>query len=543
MGIQLNHQLNRQSFAPLPQDKAGLTAPLAELNVQFSAKDPKDTVETTKKKAKDKLAKYYPPKHNKLVGAALNTGLSAFAKAVRFNVAVEEEDLNALREKIDGPDGVMITPNHAHLLDVATVSLAFNKNGVNPNIMAAEELFHMMFGRAGWLLNRYGASPVPRGSRDKSKINAVATGTLEEGKRPFMMLPEGLVSNSNMKLNELKNGAANYAAQVVTDKLDHNVWIFPTAMYYDYENKHKLAERIEKTLDHLEEDLAANNEHALVAYEPSGSSKPNERLLHLIDYMGRSREASYAERYGFEISETDNPYERLANIRENLLDALYDKYGQERDPRANQDIQAKRLMAAIKSDFSEAKPKGLKRVATKLFRTATLPVRVFRKQTKADWVKDVKALKDVTYLTMYPEGYLDPKNISVTEPMKHVMINRMIEQTTILTRELQGKYTPLFRNKKFFRTPAIISQAWAWRQGDIQAKVTIGDPINVREFLETYQTEHPNFDFTDKAQKNTMLTQLTAKITEQLNADLKAMEQEINSEDETDRRSLLTQLD
>lgn len=472
--------------------------------------------------------KFYSAKPNKVVIGAVNRLAWAVSKLIDFDVYVDHKELNQLKKLIASEDGVIITPNHSHALDSTTLSRGLVGRGVPVSIMGADVVFNRFMGLNGQLLRRYGMFSVARGGTDKSQTYAAVNDVLQNQNRALLMFPEGYVSHSNMQTQELKEGAAMFALHTV-DNTDTNVKIVPVSFYYDYENKEKMISRIDKTLNHLEEYLlekaqeedADPDEIQMTAYRDGATL--SEKTMHLLDYMTRSREQAYAEKYGTPILDSADPYERLEEMRDNVLQALYDKYEVERDMHAPEDMQAKRLMFAIKTAGDEEtgeKPEGWRKAKQKVTRTISLPFRLFAKSTQAEWASDIKTLKDIVNLTMYPRGYFESSLLDQTNSEEEfVLINRLVEQVAVLSRDVGGRYTPLFRNKKLFRTPSFITVVRAFRKGDISAnlKIDMDNLIDVRATKEA----HPEMD------KRELRSHITQQIQDRLNQNLEDMEKRV----------------
>lgn len=469
--------------------------------------------------------KFYAAKPNKVVIGTVNKAAWLVSRLLDFDVYVDHKELNQLKSLIESEDGVIITPNHSHSLDSTTLSRGLVSKGVPVTMMGADVIFDRFFGLNGKLLQRYGLFSVSRGGKDKSKTFAAVNDVLQNQNRALLMFPEGYVSHSNMQTMELKDGAAMFALHTLEDN-GKNVKIVPVSFYYDYENKEKMISRIDKTLNHLEEFLLEKSEGDIDADETRFSAYQDnaslsEKTMHLLDYMVRSREQAYSEQYGFP-TEPDNVdvYERLETLRERVLGKLYAKYEIPLDPSIPEDMLAKRLMVDIKSDFAEEKPEGIKRVGRKVTRTLSFPFRLFAKQTKAEWAADIKALKDVSNLTMYPRNYFDSSLLEKSsQEDEFVLINRLVEQVAILSRDLGGRYTPLFRNKKLLRTPTFITVLRAFKKGDISVnlKIDMDHLIDVKSLKES----HPDLG------KKELRSLITHQIQDRLNQNLADMEKRV----------------
>jgi 1-acyl-sn-glycerol-3-phosphate acyltransferase len=142
-----------------------------------------------------------------------------------------------LKQSIADGHGILLTPNHSRDEDPFPLGMLSREVGSPFFIMASWHLF-MQSRMKSFLLRRAGAFSIYREGIDRSAVNT-AVEILANAERPLVIFPEGIVSRTNDKLNELLEGTALIARTAAKKraKLDppKKVVVHPLAIRYKFQ--------------------------------------------------------------------------------------------------------------------------------------------------------------------------------------------------------------------------------------------------------------------------------------------------------------------
>ena len=112
----------------------------------------------------------------------------------------------ACRPSISAGHGVLLTPNHSRDEDPFIVGELARQVGSPLFLMASWHLF-MRDRLTTFMLRRAGTFSIYREGIDRSAVNT-AVEILETAQRPLVIFPEGFISRTNDRLNDLMDGTA-----------------------------------------------------------------------------------------------------------------------------------------------------------------------------------------------------------------------------------------------------------------------------------------------------------------------------------------------
>jgi 1-acyl-sn-glycerol-3-phosphate acyltransferase len=198
--------------------------------------------------------------------------------------AVECLNVERLQQSLAAGHGVMLTPNHSRPSDPMVLMQLARQLGRPINIMASWHLF-MQERFQAWLLPRLGVFSVYREGLDREALKC-AMQTLVEARRPLVVFPEGLISRSNDKLNNLMEGVAlmarGAARQRAAAPVPGRVVVHPVALRYFFEGD--LAATLTPVLEEIEQRLS---------WRPQRQLALEERILKIGDTLLALKEAEY----------------------------------------------------------------------------------------------------------------------------------------------------------------------------------------------------------------------------------------------------------
>jgi len=242
-----------------------------------------------------------------------------------------------LTQSINQGHGILLTPNHCRDEDPFVLG-ALSREVRSPFfIMASWHLFMQNRLRA-FLLRRAGAFSVYREGIDRTAVNT-AVEILENAERPLVIFPEGIVSRTNDKLNDLLDGTALIARSAAKKRAKlqspKKVVVHPVALRYRLQGD--VAAAISPVLSQFESRLT---------WRPSEKLPPVERIYKLgsalltlkeIEYLGEARQGDIAP--------------RLENLIDTILVPLETEWLKEKQP-GSVPTRVKRLRSAILPDMA-----------------------------------------------------------------------------------------------------------------------------------------------------------------------------------------------
>ncbi len=211
-------------------------------------------------------------------------------------VAVRCQGLERLQESLSAGHGIMLTPNHCRPCDPHVVSEMCRQAGTAPLVMASWHLFLQGRWRA-FLLRRAGAFSIYREGMDRQALQA-AVQILQQGGRPLVIFPEGVITRTNDRLSALMEGTSFIARSAAKRRAETSpagqVVIHPVATRYFFHGD--LEPALHAVLDDLERRLSWQPQRTLGLYERI--YKVGEALLCLkeLEYLGRPQPGPIFER-------------------------------------------------------------------------------------------------------------------------------------------------------------------------------------------------------------------------------------------------------
>jgi 1-acyl-sn-glycerol-3-phosphate acyltransferase len=253
--------------------------------------------------------------------------------------SAELRGVEHLESSLAAGHGIILAPNHCRPFDPMAMGLLGMRVNRAFHAMASWHLFMgSRFQR--WLIRRLGAFSVYREGTDREALRA-ATDILVKGRRPLIVLPEGIVTRTNDRLSTLQEGVAFIARLAATQRARATppgaVVIHPIALKYFFEGD--LEATVAPVLEEIERRLSWRHEGDRPVLERI--CKVGEGLLTLkeIEYFGQAQTGRLAE--------------RLAALLERLLVPL-EKEWLNGPPQASVIERVKRLRSAIVSDLATA---------------------------------------------------------------------------------------------------------------------------------------------------------------------------------------------
>lgn len=396
---------------------------------------------------------FYPAKPNRFVMGATEKAARTVAKIADINIVMTDEDrakIDALRKS---GDAVIFTPNHSTALD----GLVLISSGIRTTRMGAKEIFQKgkLHGKFLQWNNVFSVDRDVDASKSlKNGVDVVASG------KWLTMFPQGHVNWKHHLASpeEFKLGAANIAMQAAqrekADGTHQNVKIVPLTFLFEPKgNPEKIRKAMGKATDLLEKKVGQRLGHTFEK-QPDLTT----RLEFLFGKMVEEREQRYGKLYDLspDTGKT-NYYDRLDDLQTQILDKLEMQYEGETQ-HGSFERRARKLKGHIKT----------------------------LENPSADDKQNVKTLQDIILgLSMYEKDYLNDD------------IGRQIEVMSCLARDIKGDFYSMRKILRFLQ------------RADVEAKVVVGDPINVNEALQTHLTD------TDE-QKKALAIDLTGRIQEQI---------------------------
>jgi 1-acyl-sn-glycerol-3-phosphate acyltransferase len=175
-------------------------------------------------------------------------------------------------------------------------------------VMASWHLF-MQKGVLPWLLPRLGVFSVYREGLDREALKC-AIQILVDARRPLVVFPEGVISRTNDRLNQLMDGTAFIARSAAKQRRDltppGKVVIHPVAMRYLFRGDVNAA--VTPVVEDIERRLS---------WQPQGGKPLVDRIVKVGDALLTLKELEYAEK-----PRAGTLAERIAALLEQLLEPL-----------------------------------------------------------------------------------------------------------------------------------------------------------------------------------------------------------------------------
>src|ERR1700684_2347406 len=147
-----------------------------------------------------------PPYHGRIWPNILTLFVPRMLRKKTGTASVECTHADRLAKSIAAGHGILLTPNHCRDEDPFPLGILSRQVHSPFFIMARWHLF-MQNRLKGFLRRRAGAFSIYREGIDRAAVNT-AVEILENAERPLVIFPEGIVSRTNDKLNDLLEGTA-----------------------------------------------------------------------------------------------------------------------------------------------------------------------------------------------------------------------------------------------------------------------------------------------------------------------------------------------
>lgn len=184
----------------------------------------------------DKPYRFVPPHHGDFWPSVLRPIMPVYLKRFHGVERFEYRGLDRLKASLDARCGIMLAPNHCRPCDPMVLGLMTSSIHQPIYIMASWHLF-MQGKLQPWLLPRLGVFSVYREGLDRDALKC-AIQILVDGRRPLVIFPEGAISRTNDRLNNLMEGTSFIARSAAKRRNETDqygkVVIHPVAMRYFY---------------------------------------------------------------------------------------------------------------------------------------------------------------------------------------------------------------------------------------------------------------------------------------------------------------------
>jgi hypothetical protein len=171
-----------------------------------------------------------------------------------------------------------------------------SRNGCYPHPMASWHLF-MQGGATSWLLPLIGTFSVYREGLDRESLKC-AVDLLAQARRPLLIFPEGFVSRTNDRLNNLMEGTVFIARNAAKRRAEMNppgkVVIHPVAVRYFFLGDLELA--LTTVLDDIEHRLSWQSQKHLPLLDRIAKAGSALLTLKEIEYLDKPQTGTLSER-------------------------------------------------------------------------------------------------------------------------------------------------------------------------------------------------------------------------------------------------------
>jgi 1-acyl-sn-glycerol-3-phosphate acyltransferase len=237
----------------------------------------------------DQPYRFVPPHHGRFWYAVFGLWLPHYLNRSHGIVSVECRGTEHLQRSLDAGHGILLTSNHCRPSDPMTLGM-LSLNVRQPFFtMASWHLFRQSRFQT-WVLPRIGAFSVYREGLDREALKT-AIGILNEAERPLVLFPEGVVSRTNDRLNNLMEGTAFIAHSAAKQRAaatpPGQVVVHPVAMRYLFRGD------LEAALTPVIEEIEGR-----LSWRPPRERRLRERInrvgeallcLKELEYLGRSQ--------------------------------------------------------------------------------------------------------------------------------------------------------------------------------------------------------------------------------------------------------------
>jgi 1-acyl-sn-glycerol-3-phosphate acyltransferase len=229
-----------------------------------------------------------PPYHGRLWPRMLTTILPGHLRRKLGITRVDCIHTDRLTASIAAGHGILLTPNHSRDDDPLVLGMLTRAVHCPFFIIASWHLF-MQTRVQRFLLRRAGAFSIYREGIDRAAINT-SVEILAAAERPLVIFPEGVVSRTNDKLNDLMDGTALIARSAAKKgaKQDppRKIVIHPIALRYRFQGDIEAA--IAPVLDEIENRLSWRNHRDLPATERIYRTGNALLTLKELEFLGQA---------------------------------------------------------------------------------------------------------------------------------------------------------------------------------------------------------------------------------------------------------------
>jgi hypothetical protein len=241
-------------------------------------------------------------------------------KMLRRDHKVMEIDISGtenLASLVGKGDGILVTPNHSDPADALVMFHLGDRIAKPFCYMAAYQVFEGNAGFRRWLFPRIGAFPVDREGSDRQALKA-GIDVLSAGENPLVVFPEGEIYYLADRLTPLREGAP-YLAVKAAEKLSEKgrrMWIVPIGMKYRFLDGFDPTPGLSELMSSLEQRYT---------WFPHEECSLATRIYHFAEGTLALMELEYIG-----APQTGPLKERLASLREHILDTLEDRHAGKR---------------------------------------------------------------------------------------------------------------------------------------------------------------------------------------------------------------------
>ena len=256
----------------------------------------------------DKPYHFIPPHRGRFWYAFFGPWLPRYLNRNHGIESFEYRGTEHLRRSLDAGHGILLTSNHCRPSDPMTLGM-LSLNVRQPFFtMASWHLFRQSRFQT-WVLPRIGAFSVYREGLDREALKT-AIGILNEAERPLVLFPEGVVSRTNDRLNNLMEGTAFIAHTAAKQRAaatpPGQVVVHPIIIRYLFRGD------LEAALTPVLEEIEAR-----FSWRPTPGCRLRERISRLGEALLNLKELEYFGR-----PQTGEEPERLVRLINFLLQPL-----------------------------------------------------------------------------------------------------------------------------------------------------------------------------------------------------------------------------
>lgn len=398
----------------------------------------------------------------------------------QFELEISDQSLDKIRTLPS--KNLLLTPNHPTFQDPIVMFVLSAKLGVSFYYLAAYELFR---GLRAWLLPQLGVYSVKRGLADRPSLKQTLA-LLGNPECALVVFPEGGCSFQNDTVMPFRIGCLQLAFQALNQKNKQgeplpDLYVVPVAIKYKYTQD--MSGAIALTLRQLEQ--------ALNITAPPNST-PYQRLRAIAEAVIVRVEQDY----GLSTSPTEYNWEqRIARLRNKILENCEQQLGITTNPEQMVRERTYQLQNVLQA---QTEPENNFGDSFELAQMMQLGCDQFNLESNLPTESAVnlelidKSLKRLLNFDAIYDGYV----------AENPTPERFIDTLTRLEREVFNIDQP---KPKGFR------QAW----------VTIGDPVNLKDFFADYQRERHSKD----KKSNQTVSKVMLKIQQEVQNNLDLLNQ------------------